>query len=135
LVAGHERDLTGAPADNVEVVLSSDVGGVEGTVTPAEDAGSPTVVLIPAQVASGDTHAIEAYLDAANRFTLTDLEPGTYRVFATPEYDRGLWQNAEFMRQIAGRGVAVEVTAKSTARVEVKPLRASDVSQVAERIE
>ena len=66
---------------------------------------------------------------------MTDLEPGTYRAFAVTHYDLGLWQNAEFLRQVADRGVALEVAGKSGAPIEVPALRAADVRQVEERLE
>jgi len=129
---------------DVELILSDAVGSVEGTVrwpeerphdAAPEPASELTVVLVPEKVPSGDNRPVAAYLDQDGRFQATDLEPGSYRAFAIAAYDSGLWQNAEFQRQIAGRGVAVEVAEKSGARIEVPVLRAADMRQVEERIE
>lgn len=143
-IAGRDIDLTGGPVADVELTLSAAAGSIEGTVVrpeegpgndaPPESAGL-AVVLIPEKVASGDTQPVDAYLDPKDHFQVADLEPGSYRVFAVPRYDKGLWQNLEFLRQIAGRGVAVAVAGKAAVKVEVQALRTADVRQIEERIE
>lgn len=142
-VAGHEIDLTAGPAENVELLLSAAGGSLEGTVIPPEERpdnhdvpepGESTVVIVPEKLASGDTQPVNVYLDQAGHFQVTDLEPGSYRVFALTYYEKGLWQSLEFLRQIASRGVAVEVAEKAGAKVEVHALRAGEVRQVEERI-
>ena len=82
---------------------------------------------------SGNTRPVQTCLDRDSRFQVTDLEPGTYRAFAVTHYDMGLWQNAEFLRQMADRGVAVEVAGKPGAPIKVQALRAADVRHVAIR--
>jgi protocatechuate 3,4-dioxygenase beta subunit len=141
---GHEIDLTGGPADGVELILSSNIGTVEGTVTPPEnppdsrappESGELTVVMIPEKLPSGATQPVVAYLDPAGHFQATDLEPGTYRAFAVPAYDQGLWQNTEFLRQIAGRGIALDVSEKANVKIELQALRVSEVRQMEDRVE
>jgi hypothetical protein len=142
--AGRELDLTAGPAADIELTLGAAVGSIEGTVVRAEESpehhappepAELAVVLIPEKVASGDTQPVEAYLDPSDRFQVADLEPGSYRVFAVPRYDKGLWQNPDFVRQIAGRGVAAEVAEKATVKVDVHAVRTADLRQVEERIE
>jgi hypothetical protein len=142
--AGRELDLTAGPAADIELTLGAAVGSIEGTVVRAEESpehhappepAELAVVLIPEKVASGDTQPVEAYLDPSDRFQVADLEPGSYRVFAVPRYDKGLWQNPDFVRQIAGRGVAAEVAEKATVQVDVHAVRMADLRQVEERIE
>lgn len=142
---GREIDLTGGPVEEVELILSDAVGGVDGTVrwpeerpkndAAPEPAAELTVVLVPEKLPSGDRRTVTAYLDQDGRFDLADLEPGSYRAFAVTNYNRGLWQNAEFQRRIAGRGVTLEVAEKRSARIEVPVLQLADVRQVEEEIE
>jgi hypothetical protein len=142
---GKEVDLTSGPAPDVELVLSSVVGSVEGTVkwpeessdknTAPEPAAELTVVMVPEKVLSGDKRPLTAYLDQDGQFRLTDLEPGSYRAFAVTHYDPGLWQNSEFLRQMSGRGTSLEIAEKGSARIEVRVIRASEVRLVEERIE
>jgi hypothetical protein len=142
---GKEVDLTGGPASDVELVLSAGVGSVEGTVkwpeetadtsSMPEPAAELTVVIVPEKVPSGDKRPLTAYLDQDGKFRVTDLEPGSYRAFAVTYYDPGLWQNGEFLRQMAGRGTALEVAEKGSARIEVRVIRASEVRLVEERVQ
>jgi hypothetical protein len=144
-----EIDLTGGPAGDVELILSAGVGSAEGTVKrpeegtnnqaeavpAAEPAAELTVVLIPESVSSADTRPVIAYLDPDGHFRVTDLEPGSYRALATTNYDRDLWQNAEFLRQMAKHGAALEVAEKGTARVEVQVVAAAEVRQAEDAIQ
>ena len=142
---GAEIDLTKGPPEEVELILSGAVGSAEGTVrwpeegsnnqTVPDPAAELTILMIPEKVASGDTRTLATYLDQDGHFRLTDLEPGSYRAFAVTNYDKGLWQNAEFLRQMAGRGIALEVSEKGNTRIEVPVLRPADIRQVEERIQ
>jgi hypothetical protein len=131
-VAGGEVDMTNGAAENVELILSAGVGSVEGTVK--EPAADLTVVVIAESVPSGATRPLTGYLDQDGHFSLTDLEPGSYRAFAVTSYDKGLWQNAEFRRQMADRGTAFDVAEKGSAHIEVKVVPAGEIRQVEERI-
>ena len=137
---GGAIDLSQGAVENVELVLSAVVGGMEGTVIPAEEeaGGEPadvTLVAISLKTNFGDAAPVTAYLDPAGHFRVTDLQPGTYRIFAVPAYDSGLWQNPEFLGQIADRGVTVNITEGAATKVQVHALRASEIRQVEERIE
>lgn len=128
-----EIDLTQGPADDVEVVLSTAVGSVEGTVT--DPAAETTVVLVPEGVPFAGGWPLTSELDSGGRFRMVGLAPGRYRAFAVTGYDGGPWQNAEFQRQMAGRGTAFEVAEKGSARVELTVVPAAVVRQVEERIQ
>jgi hypothetical protein len=141
---GHELDLNGGPVENVELILDAAGGSVEGAVvrptekpdnlTPPEP-GESIVVVVPVKLESGDNVPVDVYLDAAGHFQVSDLEPGIYRLFAVPGYDRGLWQNPEFLRQMTTRGETVEVAEKASVRVDIHALRAADVRLAEQRIE
>ena len=143
-VEGHVLDLSSGPVENVELILNPAGGSVEGSVLrPPEQPASRTtpepgesiVVIVPVKLGSGDTQPVDAYLDPAGHYQVSDLEPGIYRVFAVPGYDRGLWQNPDFLRQITARGETVEVAERASVRVDVHALRKEEVRQVEERIE
>jgi hypothetical protein len=142
---GDEIDLTAGPAEDVELILSAAIGSADGTVRwteenstgrPApEPSGELTVVIVPEKVASGDHRTQTVFLDQDGHFRAGELEPGSYRLFAVTNYEQGLWQNAEFLRQIGSRGTVVDVTEKGNARVELPVLRAGDIRAVEDRIE
>jgi hypothetical protein len=139
-IAGTEIDLTGGPPQDVVLILNSGVGSVEGTVRwPDEDSNAQsatapaaelTLVVIPENVPCVGIGPRTAALDQGGNFRATNLAPGRYRAFALTNYDSGLWQNAEFVRQIASRGAEFEVLERGSARVEVPILPPGEVRQV-----
>jgi len=50
-----------------------------------------------------------AVADANGGFTLADLTPGAYRIFAWEEVEAGAWLDLEFVRPIAAKGVALSL--------------------------
>jgi len=134
-------DLTGGVVGELEPVLGAGVGRVKGTVLLPEGREQPSmepgdelrVVLVPEKIPV-DTRPIATDVDQSGHFSLPNLAPGTYRAFAATSYDPGLWENAEFVRQIASLGTVVELAEKGSAQVELKLLRASEVRLVEERI-
>jgi protocatechuate 3,4-dioxygenase beta subunit len=126
--------LTSGPA-NLELILSPTVAALEGRVIPQDEPGELSVVMVPEKLSSGSTKPLRVFLDPQREFHEADLEPGTYRVFAVPECDWGLWQNSEFLRQIAAKGITVEVSGKPAAAVQIHALRAEDIRQAEAKIE
>jgi hypothetical protein len=127
-----EIDLTNGPAEDVELIVSQAAGSVEGTVK--EPAFEATVVAVPEGVPSAGSRPRTAQPDQQGHFRIAGLAPGHYRAFAVTGYDSGLWQNAEFQRQMADRGTAFEVAEKGSAHVELPVVPAAEVRQVEDRI-
>jgi hypothetical protein len=132
-VEGAEIDLTNGPAEDVELIVSDAAGSVEGTVK--EPHGETMLLAIPEGVPFAGTRPLSAEIDQDGHFRIAGLAPGHYRAFAVTGFDSGLWQNAEFQRQMANRGTAFEVAEKGSARIEVEAVAASEVRQVEERIQ
>jgi len=139
-----EIDMTAGPPRDVELMLSTAVGTVEGTVrwpdegsdhpAASEPAAEVIVLVVPQGVPPEDHWPQIAQLGEDGHFRVTSLAPGHYRAFALTNYDQGLWQNAEFLGQMAARGVPFEVAAKATARIELSLLPSSEVRQVEDGI-
>jgi hypothetical protein len=138
-----EIDLTAGGGDGLELVLSDGVGHVEGTVTlPESKSGGDRVrspaeihaVLVPEKAPLGDTRPLSADVNQERHFSFANVPPGNYRAFAVENYDAGLWENVEFLAQIADRGAAVEVPEKGSAHIEVGLVSSGDLRLVEERI-
>ena len=52
----------------------------------------------------------------------------------TINLDEGLWQNADFVQQVAGWGVSVDVPRKGSATVEVPILTAADLDRAIAKV-
>ena len=130
----QDVELTSGSA-NLELILSPTAAALEGKVIPQDEPGELSVVMVPEKLASGSTRPLRAFLDPQRGFHKADLEPGTYRLFAVPECDWGLWQNSEFLRQIAAKGIVVEVSGKPSAAVQIRALRSDDIRQAEGKVE
>jgi hypothetical protein len=66
-----------------------------------------------------------ATTDMSGRFRMQGIALGSYKAYAFEEVPSDSWQNADFMRPLESRGVAVEVrdASPATADVPVIPKR------------
>jgi hypothetical protein len=60
-----------------------------------------------------------ARTDTQGHFIINTVPPGPYTLFAWESVLTGAWQNAEFLRSYADRGVPVSVSAAERANVDV----------------
>jgi protocatechuate 3,4-dioxygenase beta subunit len=114
------------PSATLEVVIAANPGAVEGQVVrngrePVEDAA---VLLVP-----GNRRRNELYrtttTDAAGRFHFTRVPPGDYEVLSWNEVEDGAWYDAQFMKDVEGRGLPVRIAEgqTETVRIEIIPDR------------
>jgi hypothetical protein len=128
------RDITDAPfefgashAGQVEVVLTSRVGRLEGVVTDAEQKPVKAVVLVlpddPALWLSGSSR-IRTAVPPDGRFTFSVL-PGRYLLVAVAEEDFNtrLDQTREFYESVANDATTVFVAEGETRTVDLSLLR------------
>jgi hypothetical protein len=117
-----------APAP-IEVLVNTNAGSVEGTVTAvAPKTASATVVLVPPEHRRQNTALYRtARSDPQGRFIVSNVPPGAYTVFAWESVSDGAFQNAEFLSRFVGRGVNINVTAgnRTNANVNLIPNQAS----------
>ena len=114
--------VKGTPSALMEVVIARNPGALEGQVVSNGRglAADAAVVLIP-----DNRRRIDLYLttttDSAGRFHFDAVPPGNYKVFSWEEVEDGTWFEAEFMKSIEGRGLAVRIgeSAMEPVRIEV----------------
>jgi hypothetical protein len=142
-VEGGRLDLRNGAAGDVEIVLGTGTGQVEGGVHwPDLAPGAPppplppgaTAVLVSAGGVTGNTGARSAEIDQSGHFEFRFVPPGRYFAFVSPRFDEGLWQNMDFVREIQASGVALDVTKKGSAKVEVPMLTNDDVRHAIEKV-
>jgi hypothetical protein len=116
--------LQGAPAGQLEVVIGTAPGAVEGSVfTDGQTAGpGVTVVLLPDVRRRTDLYKITA-TDPSGRFRIDRVPPGDYRMFAWQEISDGSWQDPEFMQAQEPRGTPVRVVEGRAASVALTEIR------------
>ena len=102
--------LQGAPAGQLEIVIGTAPGAVEGSVFNDSQTAGPgvTVVLLPDVRRRTDLYKTTT-TDPSGRFRIDRVPPGDYRAFAWQEISDGAWQDPDFMQGQEARGTPVRV--------------------------
>lgn len=126
-------------ADTIELTLSAHGAHVSGVIRRNDRARSMTarVVLIPDTRDTGlvesDTHA--AMLDQSGVFTVKDaIRPGEYTLYAFEGVPEGAWTDAEFMKEIEGKGVRVKPGEGDVKTVEIPLIPRPDLTALITRL-
>ena len=112
LLSGPIR-IDAAPAGQIEVVLSGNVGRVEArALTDKRDpAVGVTVVLIPdAPFRQRFDLYRSALTDSEGRVLFESIMPGNYKAFAWEDVEDGSWMSPDFLRNYESRGRSLRIT-------------------------
>lgn len=128
-----------ADGDTVELILSARGALVSGVVrrNSAVGAATPQVVLLPdtsdTELRLYDTH--QGALDQSGAFTVKEaVRPGEYTLYAFEGVPDGAWTDAEFIREIEGKGVRMKVGQGDAKTVEVPLTPRSDIAALLTRL-
>jgi len=104
--------VEGTVSDLLEIVLSPATGSFEAVVIDrnSQPVAAATVALVPNLERRRRFELYRtATTDSAGRASLTNIAPGTYKVFAWQDIELNAWQNSDAMRPFEDRGVAVTI--------------------------
>ena len=127
---GKDVDLSGPPGEGLQIVLSGRAGTITGVVN--DEKGAPAqgarVVLAPEGT---ERRAITRLYstttaDQYGKFTIGELTPGDYKLFAFGSVDAGAWMDPQFMKPLESRGKAVTVREGSSEAVELRLIPAQE---------
>jgi len=112
-------DLTyAAPLAQLEVVLGTNPGGIEGFI-PGGEGG--TVTLLPDPPAPHQPfRTYQTVADSEGVFEFRDVAPGSYRLVAMDEITPDLVDEAGLAAGLQNRGVRVDVAAGVVERVRLR---------------
>jgi len=141
-VVGGRVDLRNGPPGEIEIVLGTGTGEVTGAVRwPDANAGAPPVlvsaghaILVSPDGPTGNTGARSVEIDSNGQFRFPFVPPGRWLVFVSPSFEEGLWQNAEFVKQLATRGMPVDLPSKGAEHVDAPPLTAEDLDRAVDKV-
>jgi 5-hydroxyisourate hydrolase-like protein (transthyretin family) len=114
--------FSGNESGRLEILLSPNVGSIEGTVTNNRLAVAPgvQVVLIPDKA----RHRIELFKTATTnqngRFTFANLPPGDYKLYAWEAVELYRWFDPEFLKAFDQFAVPVRVGESSRQTVDAR---------------
>lgn len=114
------------------LALATDGGQIDGTV---EDANGAPASRAMVTVSPDGVHETRRDLfrmtlaDGNGRFTLKDVAPGSYHVYAWEGTDPGAVQNLDLRKALESRATAVTVGATGRESVHVKAIPAADLDR------
>jgi hypothetical protein len=118
--------VTGIAAGNLEIVVSSSSGKIQGTLV--DDRGEPApvmqVVLVPNRSRGRADLYKTAVTDAEGRFNFAGVAPGDYKVFAWQSIDPFGWFDPEVLERSESRGSPVRVSESAVENVAVRVIPA-----------
>ena len=128
-----------ADGDTLEVTLSAGGARVSGVVRRDGAVGSatPQVVLLPdtpdAEVRRYDTHL--GGWDQSGAFAVKEpVRPGEYTLYAFEGVPDGAWTDAEFIKEIEGKGVRIIVGEGDAKTAEIPLIPRSDIAALLTRL-
>jgi hypothetical protein len=105
--------IEGAMSDSLEIVLSPNTGSLDAIVVDRskQPSAAATVVLVPGSDRRGRFDLYRtATTDSAGRASLTNIAPGSYKLFAWDDIEENAWQNTDAIRPFEDRGVLVTIS-------------------------
>jgi len=114
---------SGSEHIELEIVLASDGGRVEGVVSDADDKPvmGATVVLIPSDPAlrAWPDFSGEGVTDQSGHFELKNAAPGEYKLFAWDDIEENSWFDPGVLKDYEAKGEPVTVKAKDSQTVKL----------------
>ena len=115
----------GPDPPTVDIVLSTNVGQIEGTVSDSRLQPFPgaQVVLIPERNRDSADLYKTAVSDQTGRFTLKGIAPGEYKLYAWETLENNAYFDPDLQRRSASAGKSIEVSesAKLSVSLQVIP--------------
>jgi protocatechuate 3,4-dioxygenase beta subunit len=123
-------DLTNGVAGNLEVVLSTKIAKVTGTIEKqkAEDAAGSVVVARVLADSSLEYQNLTARADDAGTFSIPNLPPGEYKLFAFEEVDLTAVSDPEFLKKFEDRAANVKIGEGDSKSVTIKQIRYAETT-------
>jgi hypothetical protein len=106
----------------LQVILRSGAGQIEGTVLNAARApvAGASVALVPPPALRGNRMRYQtATSDAKGHFTITNIIPGDYKLFAWPDAPGGAYFNARFLVRYEDQGRTVHIDSSSSSFIDL----------------
>ena len=111
------------PSMPLEIVLGTDSGTVDGTVTnnKQEPSVNVTVALVPDPAHRNRSELYRsAATDSQGRFHFGGVPPGDYKLFAWEDVDSGAWQDPDFLRPVEERGRLIQISPGGSANAGLR---------------
>jgi hypothetical protein len=121
-VLEDDLDIGQEPEQPLEIVLSAKAATIRGSVTGA--GAGVTVAMVPQgeKLRARPEFYRTSLTDRSGRFTLANLPPGEYKVFAWEDVESGAWMDPDFLKPVEGQGVPITLGEDAVADLELKAI-------------
>jgi hypothetical protein len=118
----------GHAPSGLELVLSPGAGRVDGTaISDEQPVPNATVVLVPDGKGRGQpSYYRQSVTDQLGRFSMRNIVPGDYTLFAFEQIERGAYFDPEFIGQFEDRGKAIHVEESGHVSVQLEVIPAGE---------
>lgn len=124
-------DLTQGGAGEIDVVLRSGTGEVDGALqTSAQIASTTVMVLVPDTLAIDGSGVLIANMQSSSSFVLRNVPPGHYYAYAVERWSP-LWQNPDFLRSIQNQGTTIDLPENGHLQVQLSLISTEQVEAAA----
>ncbi|MCS7023346.1 MAG: carboxypeptidase regulatory-like domain-containing protein [Bryobacteraceae bacterium] len=120
-------DLRAGSAMPLEISLSPNAGRLAGTVffDQQQVAGGATVVLVPVEAQRREQPQFYKTTTSGEdgQFTISNIEPGQYRVFAWKDIEAGAYMDPDFLRPVEGSAEIVSIKESASEQVRLRVIQ------------
>ncbi|MBV9761332.1 MAG: carboxypeptidase regulatory-like domain-containing protein [Acidobacteriaceae bacterium] len=117
-ITNNGVDLTQGGGGEIEIVLRTGTGEVDGTLTADAIPATTMMVLAPENPAADGSGLLLGSQQSAGGFVIRNVSPGRYYAFAVERWSP-VWQNSDFVRQIENQGVSVDLPENGHLQVQL----------------
>lgn len=119
--------LQGSERVDLDIVLASDGGKIEGVTSDANDKiiVGATVVLIPIDpvLRARLDFTRDTVTDQSGHFEMKNVAPGEYKLFAWDDIEEGTWFDPDVLKDYEARGERVTVKLKDSQTLKLRVLQ------------
>lgn len=129
-IAASGIDLTQGGGGEIDVVLRTGTGEVDGTISGGPSTGTTMMILVSETVAADGSGVLFGNIQTSGTFVAANVPPGRYYAFAVERWSP-LWQNPDFLRQMQNQGASVELPENGHVQVQLTMISADQVQAAA----
>lgn len=134
-VGGHDvrdvvLDLTNGGSGPVEVILSTKIAKVDGMVEKQKQDDAPgSIIVAKVNADSSLTYqSLAARVEDSGKFSIANLSPGEYKLFAFEEVDMATASDPDFLKKFEDRAASVKIGEGESKSVTIKQVRFAETT-------
>lgn len=123
-------DLSGGGGGPIEVILSTKIAKVDGMVEKQRQDDAPGTVIVAKAGPNSELTFINltARVEDAGKFSIANLPPGEYKIFAFEEIDAATASDPEFLKKFEDRAGTVKIGEGESKSLSLKQIRYAETT-------